>query len=102
MQKAQIRACDALWLLISTCLFIGAIHNSIDLMLLFLTDQKYGAITTIGYHSFEIMALTFGMLAIAHDVINRKHLIKILQKFSKFDSQVSRTIFKFSATIRLR
>lgn len=101
MQRTQIRACDALWLLISMCLFIGAIHNSVHLMLFFLPDQKYGAITTIGYHSFEIMALTFGMLAIAYDLINRKQLIEILQKISKFDSRVSLKNFKLSATLCL-
>lgn len=86
---------DALWFLISICIFVGAIVLSVQQLYVYLPLQKYGTLSIFGYFAFEIMCLTFGLIAIVFDLFNRNKLIEILQKFSHFDNQVSRVNVPF-------
>lgn len=89
IQRTQIRAYDAVWFLFSICLFIGAIFISIQQMYLYLRQAQYATLILIGFYTFEIIYLTFGMITIIFDLFNRNKLTGILQKFSNFDNQVS-------------
>lgn len=87
IQKARVRPIDGLWFVISICLYSVALY-SICLSMKEIEMQKGNSFVFILYHAYQIVFLFFGSCIIALDLFNRKRLVNILKKFSKFDTEV--------------
>lgn len=89
IRRTQFRTGDAVWLLISMCLLLAALINSIYQMHVFTSQPVYGTLSMLGFYAFEITNLVSGIFAIVFDLIKRDELLRILQNFTDFDSEVS-------------
>lgn len=88
IHKAQIRAFDIIWLIISIGIFIAAIFIYIEQSYVDFQDDRVSTVYVFGFYIFEMIGLIFGIFAIVIDLFNRNNLIEILQQFSDFDNQV--------------
>lgn len=88
--QSRVTAFDAVWFIISMCLYLAIACISYNERL---RRAKVLSVSTIGYKIHLIFTLVFGAISIGFDMYNRFKLVDILNKFTRFDREVSTTVW---------
>lgn len=92
IRRARVRPADALWFLISFCLYSVAIYYTyMDITTTRLENRK--SFVFLLLNVYQIVYLFFGSCVIVLDLLHRNKLIEILKKFDIFDNEVCLSFF---------
>lgn len=86
-EKTRVRLVDILWFFVSIALYLTATFYSFD-DIKYVPGSSAQSYALFIYYIYQITSLIFGAISIVLDMLNRKKLVNILEKFTAFDDEV--------------
>lgn len=88
LHQPQINKRDALWFLISMCLYSIVTWRTFGKLTSKLDESKIVCVLFTGNSMLHFMTMMFGIAKLTMDMYNRHKLVNILNKFTQFDQEV--------------
>lgn len=87
--QPRVNKRDALWFLISMCLYTIATWRTFGKLTAKLYENEIVCVLFTGNSLLHVVTMMFGIVKLFMDMYNRRKLVNILNKFTQFDQEVS-------------
>lgn len=87
--QARVTRLDAIWFILSISLYAAVSFRTAKILTIEINANETEHVLFVGNAALHIITMAFGILKVVMDMFNRRKLVDMLNKFTKFDHEVT-------------